>query len=205
MKLCFEGTPSPIAGIGFSELEAALRDQWSAAQEDDRQPALVNASPQASPTATRSSRLHWGSEDSAGLRLGSLPQRRRAEPHGWQPQTVKALQVVTGTARAAAATALEPAKAWSAFSVLAAENKPAVLRDLLEIRPAAAPLPLDQVESAPTIVRRFIAWAMSLGSLSPEAHQTITEAMNKLGGRSNTGEGGEIRQSTRPIPGLRRS
>jgi glutamate synthase (NADPH/NADH) large chain len=65
------------------------------------------------------------------------------------------------------------------------------LRDLLEIRPAAAPLALDQVETAPTIVSRFIASAMSLGSLSPEAHQTITEAMNQLGGRSNTGEGGE--------------
>ena len=80
-----------------------------------------------------------------------------------------------------------------------------MLRDLLEIRPAAAPLPLDQVESAPTIVSRFIASAMSLGSLSPEAHQTITEAMNQLGGRSNTGEGGKIRRSTRRTRGLRRS
>ena len=114
-----------------------------------------------------------------------------AEPHLWQPQTVKALQVVTGTARGAAAAGLTTIQAWNAFGTLAVESKPTVLRDLLEIRPAAAPLALDQVETAPTIVSRFIASAMSLGSLSPEAHQTITEAMNRLGGRSNTGEGGE--------------
>ncbi len=76
-----------------------------------------------------------------------------------------------------------------------------MLRDLLEIRPAAAPLTLDQVEPSSTIVSRFIASAMSLGSLSPEAHQTITEAMNKLGGRSNTGEGGEDPVA---LPGLSR-
>ena len=76
-----------------------------------------------------------------------------------------------------------------------------MLRDLLEIRPAAAPLALDQVETAPTIVSRFIASAMSLGSLSPEAHQTITEAMNQLGARSNTGEGGEDPVG---LPGLSR-
>jgi glutamate synthase (NADPH/NADH) large chain len=192
VKLCFEGTPSPISGIGFAELEVALRDQWSAAQEEEGQPALVNASPQSSPTATAQQPV-TPREAKALPDYGWVRFRKddRAEPHGWQPQTVKALQVVTGSARGAAATALQPAQAWSAFSVLAAENKPAVLRDLLEIRPAAAPLPLDQVESAPTIVSRFIASAMSLGSLSPEAHQTITEAMNKLGGRSNTGEGGE--------------
>ncbi len=98
---------------------------------------------------------------------------------------------MTGSARGAGGAALSPAQAWTAFSTQATENKPTVLRDLLEIRPAAAPLALDQVESSPTIVRRFIASAMSLGSLSPEAHQTITEAMNQLGARSNTGEGGE--------------
>ena len=102
-----------------------------------------------------------------------------------------ALQVVTGTARGSAGAGLSPVQAWNAFGALAVENKPTVLRDLLEIRPAAAPLALDQVEAAPTIVHRFIASAMSLGSLSPEAHQTITEAMNQLGARSNTGEGGE--------------
>jgi glutamate synthase domain-containing protein 2/glutamate synthase domain-containing protein 1/glutamate synthase domain-containing protein 3 len=194
VEQCFAGTPSPISGIGFAELEVALRDLWSAAQEEDTQPALVNAAHQESqpPTATAQQPVMQPVAKTLPD-YGWVRFRKddRAEPHGWQPQTVKALQVVTGTARGSAGTGLSPIQAWNAFGALAVENKPTVLRDLLEIRPAAAPLALDQVESAPTIVSRFIASAMSLGSLSPEAHQTITEAMNQLGGRSNTGEGGE--------------
>src|SRR5580700_3616826 len=68
---------------------------------------------------------------------------------------------------------------------------PAVLRDLLEIRPAGPELRLSEVETPASLCTRFIASAMSLGSLSPEAHHTITAAMNMIGGRSNTGEGGE--------------
>jgi glutamate synthase domain-containing protein 2/glutamate synthase domain-containing protein 1/glutamate synthase domain-containing protein 3 len=191
VEFCFFGTPSPISGIGFAELETALRDVWSAAQDDDPgQPALVNATHQESesPTATAQQPVAKTLPDYGWVRFR---KDERAEPHLWQPQTVKALQVVTGTARGAAAAGLTTIQAWNAFGTLAVESKPTVLRDLLEIRPAAAPLALDQVEAAPTIVSRFIASAMSLGSLSPEAHQTITEAMNRLGGRSNTGEGGE--------------
>src|SRR5277367_5166614 len=191
VDFCFFGTPSPISGIGFAELETALRDVWSAAQDEDpSQPALVNAAHQESqpPTATAQQPVAKTLPDYGWVRFR---KDEHAEPHLWQPQTVKALQVVTGTARGAAAAGLTAIQAWNAFGTLAVESKPTVLRDLLEIRPAAAPLALDQVETAPTIVSRFIASAMSLGSLSPEAHQTITEAMNTLGGRSNTGEGGE--------------
>ena len=191
VEFCFYGTPSPISGIGFAELETALRDLWSAAQDEDpSQPALVNATHQESqpPTATAQQPVAKTLPDYGWVRFR---KDEHAEPHLWQPQTVKALQVVTGTARGAAAAGLTAIQAWNAFGTLAVESKPTVLRDLLEIRPAAAPLALDQVETAPTIVSRFIASAMSLGSLSPEAHQTITEAMNRLGGRSNTGEGGE--------------
>ena len=116
----------------------------------------------------------------------------KAEPHSWQPSTVRLLQTVVGTARGAATAAVaEPGAAWAAFSTQAVEKQPAVLRDLLEIRPAGAPLAVEQVEAPSNMYKRFIASAMSLGSLSPEAHQTITAAMNMLGGRSNTGEGGE--------------
>ncbi|HEY4973141.1 MAG TPA: glutamate synthase-related protein, partial [Steroidobacteraceae bacterium] len=191
VEFCFHGTPSPISGIGFAQLETALRDLWSAAQEEDpSQPALVNATHQESqpPTATAQQPVAKTLPDYGWVRFR---KDEHAEPHLWQPQTVKALQVVTGSARGAAAAGLTAIQAWNAFGTLAVESKPTVLRDLLEIRPAAAPLALDQVETAPTIVSRFIASAMSLGSLSPEAHQTITEAMNLLGGRSNTGEGGE--------------
>ena len=191
---CFFGTPTPISGIGFDHLEAALRDVWGAAQDDDGQPALVNVGPQEGqpPTAT-------AQQPAAPQQAKTLPdygwvrfrKDEHAEPHGWQPQTTRALQIVAGSARNAAALNILPAQAWSGFLTQAAEAKPTVLRDLLEIRPAASPLPLEQVEAAPAIMHRFIASAMSLGSLSPEAHQTITAAMNRIGARSNTGEGGE--------------
>lgn len=68
---------------------------------------------------------------------------------------------------------------------------PAMLRDLLELVPGGAPIPLDKVEPVENILRRFDSAGMSLGALSPEAHETLAEAMNRLGGRSNSGEGGE--------------
>ena len=75
--------------------------------------------------------------------------------------------------------------------------------------PAAAPLPLDEVEPSAEIVQRFATGAMSLGSISPEAHETLAIAMNRLGGRSNTGEGGEDPRARCPTPtatcGARRS
>ena len=71
-------------------------------------------------------------------------------------------------------------------------NRPtAALRDLLQLKPADKTLDLDQVESVSAIVRRFDSAAMSLGALSPEAHEALAQAMNRLGGRSNSGEGGE--------------
>ena len=106
---------------------------------------------------------------------------------------MKALQAVVGSARNVALPA-DPASAFAIYSKDVAARTPAVLRDLLEIRPAGSELPLDQVESVASICKRFVASAMSLGSLSPEAHQTITMAMNIIGGRSNTGEGGEDRE-----------
>lgn len=90
-----------------------------------------------------------------------------------------------------AATAPAPAEAWSFYKAARDEAKPLVLRDLLEILPGAPQLSVDHVEKPSSLVRRFVSSAMSLGALSPEAHETITLAMNQLGARSNTGEGGE--------------
>src|SRR5437667_9327359 len=73
------------------------------------------------------------------------------------------------------------------------------LRDLLETV-ASTPVPIDEVESAESILKRFSTQAMSLGSLSPEAHRTLALAMNQLGGRSNTGEGGEVPNTYRFEP-----
>jgi glutamate synthase (NADPH/NADH) large chain len=111
-----------------------------------------------------------------------------AESHAWQPTTVRALQTVVGSTKQGSGLALSP---FTTFAAQAVEPEPTHLRDLLEIRPAGPELALERIEPVSNITRTFIASAMSFGSLSPEAHQTITHAMNLLGARSNTGEGGE--------------
>jgi len=177
---CFFGTPAPLGGIGFTELEAQVREMWNATQNP---PSETGEDSVPAPIVTIKKDL----PDYGWVRFRKAD---KAEPHSWQPQTVKALQTVVGSARGVAAVA-EPAVAWAAFSTQAVEKEPTVLRDLLEIRPAGAPLALEHVEAPSNMYKRFIASAMSLGSLSPEAHQTITAAMNMIGARSNTGEGGE--------------
>ena len=112
-----------------------------------------------------------------------------AESHAWQPHD---------GARAADRGRIDQAGSGAGAHAVSRPSRrrpsmpmPAHLRDLLEIRPAGPELALEQIEPAENITQRFIASAMSFGSLSPEAHQTITQAMNLLGARSNTGEGGE--------------
>ena len=82
-------------------------------------------------------------------------------------------------------------EAYGAFARLVEERPATSLRDLLSLPAAAQPVSLGDVESVDRICRRFFASAMSIGALSPEAHRTVAIAMNRLGGRSNSGEGGE--------------
>src|SRR6185295_6624948 len=84
-------------------------------------------------------------------------------------------------------------ESYSEFAAAADEENRlgGALRGLMELVPAAEPLPLDEVEPSSEIVRRFASGAMSLGSISKEAHETLAIALNRLGGRSNSGEGGE--------------
>src|SRR5271165_6535662 len=176
VERCFCGSESPLGGWGFSELETAIRASWS--------------------TEHRSSEL----PDYGWVRF-----RRDdgAESHMWEPQRTRHLQLAVGAAKGAAqATANAPsqAEAWSAFKGAGEEREPTVLRDLLEFRSAGPRLSVYQVEQRTSLAKRFVSSAMSLGSLSPEAHQTITLAMNQLGGRSNTGEGGEDPAAYRPEP-----
>ena len=167
---CFPGTPAPISGVGFAELDRQLRQTWRAS------PATPDA-----PLA--------GLPDYGWVRFRKSDP---AEPHAWQPPTVKALQTVVGSARGVPANA-GSAPAFMTFSSTLDAREDLVLRNLLEVRPAGPSIPLECVESPASLCNRFVASAMSLGSLSPEAHQTITQAMNMIGGRSNTGEGGEDR------------
>jgi len=107
--------------------------------------------------------------------------RKGAELHANSPEVVRRIH---------AHVRAPDAKKYSAFEELAEHQGPVFLRDLLET-PPGAPVPLEEVESADSILQCFSTQAMSLGSLSPEAHRTLALAMNALGGRSNTGEGGE--------------
>ena len=186
VERCFEGTPAPIGGIGFPELENTLRELWLGAHGGTDAPPEAPEPGDGGPLVTVAA-----AKDLPDYGWIRFRKAEKSEPHGWQPQTVRLLQTITGATKAAAAAAADQTVAWAAFGSQASEKEPAVLRDLLEMRAAADPLPVETVEPASKLFRRFIASAMSLGSLSPEAHQTITAAMNMLGGRSNTGEGGE--------------
>jgi glutamate synthase (ferredoxin) len=163
---CFFGTPAPLSGIGFTEIDRQIRQTWLGADA----PAASAELPDYGWVRFRKSDV--------------------SEPHAWQPPTVKALQSVVGSARNVPQPT-DPAGAFAIYTQDVIARDPAVLRDLLEIRPAGPEIGLDEVETSANLCKRFVASAMSLGSLSPEAHQTITAAMNMLGGRSNTGEGGE--------------
>src|SRR5712692_5288977 len=120
---------------------------------------------------------------------GRVRYRRDGEDHGWSPQLVRSMQ---------AAVAADTPQAYDAFRARVAARLPASPRDLLAFR-AVAPIPLEEVEPAEHIRRRFVSTAMSLGALSPEAHRTLAIGMNRMGARSNSGEGGEDPDTYAPL------
>jgi glutamate synthase (NADPH/NADH) large chain/glutamate synthase (ferredoxin) len=115
---------------------------------------------------------------------GIYAYRLRGERHVWNPEVITALQ---------RAVRDERPESYTAFANAADEENRlgGALRGLMGLVPAAEPLALDQVEPSSEIVKRFASGAMSLGSISKEAHETLAIALNRLGGRSNSGEGGE--------------
>ncbi len=181
---CFPGVPAPIGGIGFEEIEKYVRRLWSSGSAKAEE---LDSAQDEAPTA-----------DLPDYGFVRFRKADEAESHAWQPLTVRALQTVVGSTKQGTALAFAP---FTTFASQAADSAPSYLRDLLEIRPAGPELAVDAVAAAPAITRTFIASAMSFGSLSPEAHQTITQAMNTLGARSNTGEGGEDPAVYSPIDG----
>ncbi len=125
---------------------------------------------------------------------GVLQWRRDGELHIWNPDTIASLQhAVRANADEAIAALRDPQQTYDEFATQANEEstRRAALRGLMKFRFADQPIPLEEVEPATEIVRRFSTGAMSLGSLSREAHETLAIAMNRLGAKSNTGEGGE--------------
>ncbi len=119
--------------------------------------------------------LDWG---------GEYQWRRDGEYHLFNPDTVFRLQHATRAGQY---------KIYKDYTKLVDEQSRnlATLRGLIGLKPALAPVPLAEVEPVETILRRFATGAMSYGSISQEAHETLAIAMNRMGGRSNTGEGGE--------------
>ena len=115
---------------------------------------------------------------------GDLAYRQRGEEHAWTPETLALLQHASRSG---------DEKTFRAFSrrIDEQDKRARNLRGLFELKPADQPVPIDEVEPASEIVKRFATGAMSFGSISWEAHTTLAIAMNRIGGKSNSGEGGE--------------
>src|SRR4051794_20156539 len=169
---CFDATASPIGGIGFEEIAEDVMARHAAAF----------ASPEPSGSLPDHGRVRF---------------RKDGEDHSWAPPIVVALQKATG-ARPERGVTPPGNDPYSDFLAKNGARRPASLRDLLGFR-YAKPMPLDEVEPVEEIRRRFVSSAMSLGALSPEAHTTLSIAMNRIGARSNSGEGGEDPASYRSM------
>lgn len=167
---CFVGTASRIQGVSFDVIaEEALRRH--ALGYPLRHDAAL-------PQLPNPGEFHW---------------RAAGEKHAWSPESIAALQV-------AARTGDEDAYWKFAHTINEDNRNRCTLRGLLGFKtdPAAA-IPLDEVEPAREIVKRFCTGAMSFGSISAESHETLAIAMNRLGGKSNTGEGGEDPARFQPL------
>ncbi|MBP7080748.1 MAG: glutamate synthase subunit alpha, partial [Rhodocyclaceae bacterium] len=123
---------------------------------------------------------------------GEYAFRIRGEEHMWTPDSIAKLQHSTRSGK------YETYKEYATL-INDQTKRHLTLRGLFEVRPAGPPVPLDEVESAKEIVKRFATGAMSLGSISTEAHTTLAIAMNRIGGKSNTGEGGEDPKRFAPV------
>jgi glutamate synthase (NADPH) large chain len=161
IALHFTDTPSRIAGIGLEEI--------------------------ARESLTRHAVGYPGDPDAESPELdvgGEIMWRRRGEHRMWNPETVQTLQHAVRN---------ESRRSYDQFAQAANDESRTLctLRGLLDIKKTRKPIPLELVEPAKEIVKRFFTGAMSFGSISKEAHETLAIALNRLGGRSNTGEGGE--------------
>jgi len=113
---------------------------------------------------------------------GFYKARRSGEKHAWEAQTMHMLQAACNKASY---------ELWKQYSKSMQGSQPIHLRDLLAIKPLGKAIPLEEVESITSIRKRFVTPGMSLGALSPEAHKTLNVAMNRIGAKSDSGEGGE--------------
>ncbi|RLK62270.1 glutamate synthase large subunit [Actinokineospora cianjurensis] len=158
----FTGTTSKLGGVGLAVIAAEARARHRRAYPDN-------------PADRVHRRLDVG---------GEYAYRREGELHLFTPETVFLLQHATRTGRE------EVYRQYSA-EIDRLNRAGGALRGMFLLQQAASPIPLDEVEPVEAILSRFNTGAMSYGSISAEAHETLAIAMNMIGGRSNTGEGGE--------------
>jgi glutamate synthase (NADPH/NADH) large chain len=183
ISLCFTGAVSRISGAGFPELEAEALAHYAAAQK-----AQVPEGEAPGPL------------DYLLAGDGQYRWRKNGERHAWNPDMIHLLQWAARTG--------DYAK-FKQFSAAAdtLNQSPHVIRGLLDFKaPGSAPeapaaaVPLNEVEGVEAVMKRFTTGAMSFGSISKEAHETIAAAMNSIKGRSNSGEGGESPERFAPRP-----
>ena len=169
---CFDGTASRIQGVSFDVL----------AEETIRRHRL--GFPE-----------RVSERDVQLPNLGEYHWRAEGEKHAWSPESIANLQV--------AARANNRDAYWKFAHTVNEDNRNrCTLRGLLDFKDLPErSIPLEQVQPAEEIVKRFCTGAMSFGSISAESHETLAIAMNRLGGKSNTGEGGEDPERFKPLPG----
>ena len=126
---------------------------------------------------------------------GRVRFRKAGEHHAYNPHAVRAAQKAAQTG---------DAEAYREWRRLSSMGEPQSLRELMRVKECSRPVPLEDVEPAADIVKRFVSTAMSLGALSPEAHEALAIAMNQVGARSNSGEGGEDPDTYDDDEGVRR-
>jgi glutamate synthase (NADPH/NADH) large chain len=172
IERCFHGTVSRLQGASFAVLEEETLRRHALGYPRDPEDKL--------PALPNPGEFHW---------------RSTGERHAWDPKAIFSLQV---------AARRGDGDAYKLFAdhINAEARANGALRGLLELKPGVAgkPVSIDEVEPASEIVKRFCTGAMSFGSLSAEAHETLAIAMNRLGGKSNTGEGGEDPARYVPLP-----
>ncbi len=167
---CFAGTASRLQGVGFEVIEQEALRRHELGFAADNPENVVSL--------PNPGEFHW---------------RSAGERHAWTPNGIADLQL-------AARSNNDEAYRRFAEQINGDARRANTLRGLMRLRSVDKPIPLDEVEPASEIVKRFCTGAMSFGSISAESHEALAVAMNRLGGKSNTGEGGEDPKRFEPLP-----
>jgi len=198
IDLCFEGTPSPVGGVGFEEIAADVLARHAEAFGGE---AAKLANPgfikfhrdgeyhQTNPNVVR--HLH----ETVDPGLAHLKSTKAGDEEGEEEVDLTESDTDAGEKAAhvlQSAIGADPSyDQYLKFARMVNERPPAAIRDLLEMVPAAEPIPLAEVEPVGDIAHRFSTGAISHGAISKEAHETLAIALRRIGGKANTGEGGE--------------